>query len=488
MNEYINDVFTISNLMTTIYVINIFISLAIIFLERKNPTTTLAWILILFFIPVVGFVLYIVLAQNISRQKIFRITAKEQKVIDESLKEQIREMDENTYEFKEDVAARWKHMIKLNQVYGYSYFTQNNDVEIFDDGKRMFHNLIKDIRNAKDTINVMYYIIKDDMVGRKMIDALTQKAKEGLEVRMLVDTLGSRYITNRKLKEYLNAGGKIAYFFKPKLKLINMKLNYRNHRKIVVIDGEVGYVGGFNIANEYLGFKKKFGYWRDTHVKIMGGAVQDLNARFIVDWRFASKEEIDITATYYTPVENRGNTGVQIVSCGPDSQKEEIKRGLMKMITYAEKRVFLQSPYFVPDASLLESLKMAVQSGVDVRIMIPCMPDHLFVYWATYAYVGELLRSGAKVYIYDRGFLHAKTMVVDGEVTSVGSANFDRRSFRLNFEANAFIYDEDIAKKMEKLFYEDMKHGHELTYEMYLNRSTMIKFKEAISRLLSDVL
>lgn len=343
MNEYINDVFTISNFMTTIYIINIFISFAIIFLERKNPTTTLAWILILFFIPVVGFVLYIVLAQNISRQKIFRITAKEQKVIDESLKEQIREMDENTYEFKEDVAARWKHMIKLNQVYGYSYFTQNNDVEIFDDGKRMFHNLIKDIRNAKDTINVMYYIIKDDMVGRKMIDALTQKAKEGLEVRMLVDTLGSRYITNRKLKEYIDAGGKIAYFFKPKLKLINMKLNYRNHRKIVVIDGEVGYVGGFNIANEYLGFKKKFGYWRDTHVKIKGGAVQDLNARFIVDWRFASKEEIDITATYYTPVENRGNTGVQIVSCGPDSQKEEIKRGLMKMITYAEKRVFCRA-------------------------------------------------------------------------------------------------------------------------------------------------
>ena len=168
--------------------------------------------------------------------------------------------------------------------------------------------------------------------------------------------------------------------------------------------------------------------------------------------------------------------------------REEIKRSMMRMITYAEKTVYLQTPYFIPDPSMLESLKMAAQSGVDVRIMIPCMPDHIFVYWATYAYCGELIRSGARVYIYDSGFLHAKTMVVDGEVATVGSANFDRRSFRLNFESNAFVYDEGFAKKMDDQFMKDIEHGHELTLEDYNNRSVIIKFNEAISRLLSDIL
>ena len=177
------------------------------------------------------------------------------------------------------------------------------------------------------------------------------------------------------------------------------------------------------------------------------------------------------------------------MSCGPESPSVEVKRAMMRMITYAEKRVWLQTPYFEPDPSIFESLKMAAQSGVDVRVMIPCKPDHIFVYWATYSYVGELLRSGGRVFIYDDGFLHAKTLVVDGEVGTVGSTNFDNRSFKLNFETNAFIYDREFAKKMEDAFQNDLiNHGHELTYEAYLKRGVIIKFKEAISRLLSDIL
>ena len=269
---------------------------------------------------------------------------------------------------------------------------------------------------------------------------------------------------------------------------INIKLNYRNHRKIVVMDNEIGYIGGFNIAKEYLGLKKKFGYWRDTHLRVKGSGVQDMNARFLVDWRFASGEAIPLEEIYYTPFRKMGNTGMQIVSSGPDSTKEEVKRAYMKMITSAQKSVCLQTPYFVPDASIQESLKMAALSGVDVKIMIPCMPDHIMVYWATYWYVGDLLRSGVRVFIYDNGFLHSKTIVADGQVASVGSANFDRRSFTLNFEANAFIYDSKVAGKLEDRFVEDMTLCHELTLEDYQNRSGWIQLKETIARLLSDIL
>ena len=469
-------------------IINVVLALAIIFLERKNPSATLAWIMILFLLPVVGIVLYLFLSQNISRQKIFRLTKYEEESIRSSLAHQIREIDDNEFEFSTAEARQWKDMIKLNQTYSGAFLTQDNRLFLMTDGVHMFNGLIEDIRNAMQTINIMSFIIKNDFAGRKLIDELTKKAGEGVEVRLLIDAMGGRQITEKALSGFKAAGGKVAFFFPPKFKYLNMKLNYRNHRKIVVIDGELGYIGGFNIGREYLGQKRKFGYWRDTHLKVLGSGVKDINARFLLDWRFASKEDVDLSEAYYSETISVGITGLQIVSCGPDSQREEVKRCYMKMITSARKNVYIQTPYFVPDASILESLKMAAWSGVDIRIMIPCKPDHMFVYWATYAYVGELLNSGVRIFIYDNGFLHAKTMVVDGEVASIGSANFDMRSFKLNFEANAIIYDAAEAYKLEAIFENDMAHCRELTKALYRKRSVIIRFKESVSRLLSDLL
>ena len=474
--------------ISVIYVINIILTFAIIFLERKNPAATLAWILVLFVLPGAGIILYALFSQNIARKQIYKVTEGEKRIITEELQKQSREMEEDSFQYTTDVAEKWKNLIRLNQVYGNAYLTQNNDIEIFTDGKDMFRSLVKDIQHANKSVNVMTYILKDDKVGSALIDILTDKAREGVEVRLMMDALGSRMISDRKLKAFILAGGKVAYFFKPKLKLINLKLNYRNHRKIAVIDGKKGYIGGFNVAKEYLGLKRKFGYWRDTHIKIKGGAVQDLYARFLMDWRYASKEDTELSQAYFGAPAEAGNTPVQILSCGPNSPREEIKRSMMRMITFAEKSIYLQTPYFIPDPSMIESLKMASQSGVDVNIMIPCMPDHIFVYWATYSYVGELLRAGARVFIYDGGFLHAKTLTVDGEVTTIGSANFDQRSFRLNFESNAIIYDRRVAGEMEKTFMDDVKRGHELTLQGYNERSIIIRFKEAVSRLLSDIL
>ncbi|QIB70705.1 cardiolipin synthase [Aminipila butyrica] len=477
-------------MIAVLFVMNMIIACTIIFLERKNPSATLAWIMILFLLPGVGIIFYFFFSQNLSRKKIFKLTRSEEEAIGKSLQRQIDEMKRGEHVFTTGAAQCWSDLIRLNQVYGRAYFTQDNKVRIFTDGKEMLNKLLKDIRRARNTINIQYFIIKNDQVGRQLLDALVDKAKQGVEVRLLIDAMGGRQISMRTagIRALLAAGGQVAFFFPPKFKFLNMKLNYRNHRKIVVIDGQIGYIGGFNIAKEYLGLKKKFGYWRDTHLRVLGGCVQDLNARFIMDWRFASKEEIVLSEAYYSGIIKEGCTGVQIVSSGPDEGRSQIKRGYMKAITSARKNIYIQTPYFVPDNSMLESLKMAAQSGVEVRLMIPCMPDHMFVYWATYAYAGEMIRSGARVFIYNQGFLHAKTLVADGEVVSIGSANFDVRSFKLNFEANAFLFDEKEAAKMETIFERDMRASYELTRELYDQRGLVIKFKESIARLLTDIL
>lgn len=464
------------------------VAIGIIFLERKNPESTLAWTLVLLLVPMFGIFLYIIFSQNISRLKLFKLKPEEENVVSNSLAKQIRKISEKKFEFKNPAAEIWQDMIRLNQIYDSAYFTQNNSVEILADGTEKFGKLLKDIQGAREYINIEYFIVKNDEVGNRLIDELTIKALEGVKVRFIMDGLGSRQIASKHVKKLRDAGGSVEFFFRPRTRTILPRFNYRNHRKLVAIDGKIGYIGGYNVAREYLGRKAKFGYWRDTHARIVGDAVIDINVRFFLDWRYVSKEDVNIMEELSVQTENAGDCGIQIVTSGPDSTREEIKRAYMKMITSATESIYLQTPYFVPDASIHESLKLAALSGVDVKVMIPCKPDHVFVYWATYWYVGDLLKSGVKVYIYDNGFLHAKTLVADRQVASIGSANFDNRSFKLNFEANAFIYDEGVAGEMVRLFEEDMKLSHELTKELYSKRSSWIKIKENIARLLSDIL
>ena len=290
-------------------------------------------------------------------------------------------------------------------------------------------------------------------------------------------------------KELIEHGGSVEAFFPSVFPLINPRLNYRNHRKIVVVDGRIGYTGGFNVGDEYLGHNKRFGYWRDTHLRIEGSALHPLQTRFILDWNQASSDQdIEYADRYFPAIPRKGSVGMQIVTSGPDSEWEQIKDGYLKMIFLAKKYIYIQTPYFIPDISFLDALRIACLSGVDVRIMIPNKPDHMFVYWATYSNVGILLKAGAKVYIYENGFLHAKQIVVDDELSTVGTANIDVRSFKLNFEINAFIYDREKSHELAELFEHDIQLSTELTLEMYSNRSRTIKIKESISRLVSPIL
>ncbi|WP_332628782.1 cardiolipin synthase [Halalkalibacter flavus] len=478
----------LSIIVPFIFILNIALAIMIIFLERRNVSSIWMWVLVLTLLPLAGFFLYIIFGRNLSKSKLFRWDEKSYLLLKKLVSTQLMSFREKKIKTRDDTIEKYKDFIIMNLTHNASLLTQNNKLDVFIDGKEKFHSLLADIEQANQHIHILYYIIRDDELGNKLADALAKKASEGIKVRLLYDDLGSRNLSKRFVQKIKSAGGEVESFFPPKIRFINLTINFRNHRKLVIIDGKVGYIGGFNVGDEYLGLNEKFGYWRDTHLRIVGEAVNNIQTRFIQDWNQAARKELLIKDYRLSFEKDYGQCGIQIVSSGPDSQLEQIKKAYIKMILSAKDYVYIQSPYFIPDESLLDALKIACFSGLDVRIMIPNKPDHPFVYWATYSNIGELLKIGAKVYIYENGFLHCKTIVSDGEIGSVGTANIDVRSFRLNFEVNAFLYSSKEVARLTDIFYKDMDHSRELTLEQYEKRTLKIRFKESVSRLLSPIL
>lgn len=479
----------VSGLLSVLTILNIILAIPVIFLERRDAGSTWAWLLVLFFIPLFGFILYLIFGQSLKRYKLFQWEDSGKTGLEPLLKKQLEDLNLGSFMFSSRSTFFHQDLIYMHVRGASAVLTEDNDIEIFTDGKEKFNRLLNDIRHAKKHIHIQYYIIKDDTIGRRLIELLTEKAREGLSVKILYDELGSRSLRRKVFHEFKAAGGQVEVFFPSKLKLINLRLNFRNHRKLVIIDGKIGYLGGFNIGDEYLGLDPKFGYWRDTHLRLAGSAVYAVQTRFILDWNQASRRhDIMYHESLYPKIESTGTTGMQIVSSGPDSEWEQIKNGYIKLILSARESILIQTPYFIPDASLLDALRIASVSGIKVSIMIPNKPDHMFVYWATLSYIGEMLKAGAEIYIYEKGFIHAKTIVVDGELSSVGTANIDVRSFKLNFEVNAFIYDEETARLLSKHYMEDIKVSSRLTLEAYEKRKLWIRIKESVSRLLSPIL
>lgn len=469
--------------------LNILFALTVIFLERKKPSSTWAWLLVLFFLPFVGFFLYLLLGRQLRKKHLFRWDGRKDIGIEQLISYQIEAIENNELELRNEHIKNFNQLIYMNLKTNNAVLTQDNDVQIFDDGNDKFEALLHDINHAKHHIHIQYYIFKLDNLGQRIINALLKKAKQGVKVRVLFDEMGSRGVRKRHFKELIEAGGEVEVFFPSILPLINPRLNFRNHRKIVVIDGRIGYIGGFNVGDEYLGLSDRFGYWRDTHLRIEGSAVHPLQTRYILDWNQASaKNDICYAERYFPIIPQKGTAALQIISSGPDTEWEVIKNNYLHLIANAKKYVYIQSPYFIPDESFFDAIRIATLTGIDVRIMIPNKPDHMFVYWATYSYVGPLVEAGAKVYHYEKGFIHAKMIVVDDEIASVGTANIDVRSFSLNFEVNALIYDRILAHRLAEIFESDILDCSELTIELYKNRSNYTKFRESISRLLSPIL
>lgn len=474
-------------ILTIIYLVNFGLVIDLIFRGKRNIDTTLTWIVILVLLPPLGFILYAIFGRSIAKKNMFSIKEKEDRVIKKKVLESYVEIESNLDPYIDEN----KDMIYTLANSNNAHYTNDNTVDIYPKSELFFDSLLSELKKAEEYINIQFYIFKDDRIGSEIIEILKDKARSGVEVRLLYDAVGGRNLSKKSIKEMKEAGVKIGNFFPSFLNIINFNLNFRNHRKIVVIDGKVGFVGGFNIGDEYLGRDPKFGEWRDTHIKLTGSCVIDLSLRFLLDWRYVTKENLDL-AKYFTKKRKKsdGNIGIQIVSSGPDiTALDEIKYGYMKIIQKARDYVYIQSPYLILDKTLMETLKVACLSGVDVRIMIPSKPDHPFVYWASYSYAGELLDYGAKIYTYgEDAFLHAKTVVSDDSIVSIGTANMDIRSFELNFEVNAFIYSEEKSREQRLIFERDMENSREITKEIYESRSTYIKMKESISRLLSPVL
>ncbi len=444
--------------------------------------------MVLTFIPVFGFVLYLFIGQDLSRQRLFKVKKEEESYFRNLAIEQKEQIKDGEFTLKNPNLYVYEDLIKMHLMNSDAYYTDDNSVELYFTGEEKFAALLKSIRAAKRYIHIQYYIFKNDDIGSEIIEALKERAEAGLDVKLLLDGMGGRGIRKRAKKSMEKSGIEIAVFFPPFVPWLNIRINYRNHRKICIVDGEEAFIGGFNIGDEYLGKSKKFGNWRDTHTKIKGSAVSSLQWRFFLDWRFAAGEEIKSAQSFLHDEGEDDNVGVQIVSSGPDSKWPSIKDGYMKMISDSRDKLYIETPYFIPDESIFEALRLAGLSGVDVRVMIPNKPDHPFVYWASMSYVGDLLEAGVKVYTYDNGFLHSKVMIADSFVSSVGTANLDIRSFRLNFEVNAFIYDEVVNKKLTDRFLDDLDICTEITMDRYEKRSAYIKFKESISRLLSPML
>lgn len=472
-----------------IFVINIIFSLLIVFFQRRDPTTVWAWLLLLYFIPVIGFLLYLVLAQNFHKDRMFKM-----KEIEGEIKYAVRRQEESIFRkklrLKDPELDRFKRLILYNLNEGEAVLTDNNDIRIYTDGEDKFRDLLYEMEHAKRYIHMQYYIIRNDELWREIEDMLIRKAGQGVKIRVLFDSMGCRGMNRVDWTKLREAGVETAEFFPALLGKFQLRINYRNHRKIVVIDGRLGFIGGFNIGREYLGRSEKFGYWRDTHLCIEGAAVTSLAVRFVLDWNYAARVNLFLDDSLFEIPEyvRNGQDPVQIITSGPDSKYPKIRDNYLRLIHMARKRIYIQTPYFVPDDNIRDALVIAAKSGVDVRIMIPCKPDHPFVYWATCSYLGEMIEAGARCYTYDNGFLHSKCLCVDGLVSCVGTANMDIRSFDLNFEVNAVIYSAKTVQKLEEAFESDILKSTIITRKKYSRRGWIIRVKEQFCRLFSPVL
>lgn len=477
-----------ASLTTVVTLINIVLALGFLFIERREAGYTWAWLMVLFFIPILGFVLYIFFGRNLKKKNFYKLFIEEQEYVQAEADKQLAAFAEGADDSSQ-LMQNYAQLINMNIRSSHGLLSSDNEIVIYSDGHEKFAALFEDIRSARAEINIQYYIIQPDALGKQLRDELTRKAREGVKVRLLYDEVGSKRISRHFFRELRAAGGEVEVFFPSLLKPLNFRINNRNHRKLCIIDGSIAYIGGFNVGDEYLGQVPKFGYWRDTHLRITGNAVSHIQGRFILDWHQAgSHERGDYGEFVFNMEQHTGTSPVQIITSGPNSATEHLKNMYIKLILSAKESVYIQTPYFIPDTSFMDACKIALLSGVDLQIMIPNKPDHPFVYWATWAYAGDLLNYGARILLYENGFLHAKTIVADGEVASVGTMNIDSRSFRLNFEVNAIVYDRKIAGQLQDIFLNDTRLCSELTLERYTQRSLLIKLKEGISRLLSPIL
>lgn len=470
-----------------LYLINLIFALFLVFFREKDTSVTWAWLLVFLFVPILGFFLYLFFGYGLSDKQKFKVERHHVEAMKEI--QQLIDPDNVLFSDTYDLdTPQSDFFYSLNHI----PISHHNSVQVITDGKEKMQLLKEDCKKATQSIHLEYYAFVTDETGLSLLDILVNKAKEGVSVKILYDELGSKGIKKNLFKPLIDAGGEVSTYLTSQQALLKFRMNYHDHRKIVVIDNELSYTGGFNIANQYVEVVQPFGYWRDTHIRIEGPASSFLQLRFVMDWNVSvplnQKISYDKHYFYQKPVSQEANTDIQIISSGPNNENQQIKLTFVKLILSAQKRVWIQTPYLIPDDTIIDALEIAKRSGVDVKIMTPDKPDHPFIYRATQFFSHVLIKKGIDIYSYHGGFLHSKVLIIDDTTSVVGSANQDIRSYKLNFETSAVLIDEKINQDLTSAFNHDLTKSSHLTLETFKNMSPWIRFKQKVSRLFSPIM
>jgi len=475
------------SLVTILYFLTVVFIAILIILENRNPVKTISWILVLVLLPFAGIVFYLFFGQEYRKTKMYsRKGLKDLEKLRNLTLEQLDKLPKNQYRYSDRLYSK-KRLMNLFLSNSNAILTNNNEIEVLKDAKETFPAIFKSIEEAKHHIHLEFYIVEDDSIGNYLRELLISKAREGVEVRFIYDDVGSWELKRKFLRSMSDAGVKVDCFMRVRFPNLTSKVNYRNHRKILVVDGETAFVGGLNFADRYQNGVPGIGPWRDTHLKVSGGSATALQIIFMADWYFVSKEILK-GENYFKPFEAGSGKLVQMVASGPDSDWESIGQAYFAAIASSAEYVYISSPYLMPPSDIMTALKTSALGGIDVRIIVPGLSDAVSSKWGTNSYVEELLEAGVKVFFYQAGFIHSKVIIVDGIFSSVGTANLDFRSLETNFEVNAMIYDEETARILAEQFIEDQEKSSEVVLEEWIKRPRLNKIKESFARILSPML
>lgn len=475
-----SDVWTIISFVYTLFVVA---TVAVLIADRREPVKTLAWIMVITMFPVGGMILFVALGQNHRKQRTFaRKELMDAHTLESLAQQQLRTLAE----YQEHISAQDRQFAHLMIKNSNALLTLHNRVKILNNGSETFPAMFEAMRQAERYIHIEFFAIEGGKLFDQMAEVLIERARAGVEVRIIYDSVGSRALKKRDIERLTSEGIEVRSFMPVFFTRFTSMINYRNHRKVVVVDGRVAFTGGVNIADRYINGRHG-GIWRDTHLKVEGEAVMMLQTVFINDWSFVTDGQLLDAPDYFQTVEVEESTPMQIATSGPDSAYASIMQAYFAAIGKAKNYIYVSTPYLMPNESILTALKVAALSGVDVRVLIPVRGDNIFVAWAGYSYIDDLMAAGVKVYLYKLGFNHSKFVVIDDELCAIGSANLDNRSFNDDFEVQAIIYENAVAKDLKEHFLADIEQSRLVTPDWWEQRSRLSKVMEPISRLLSPL-
>ncbi|WP_142786388.1 cardiolipin synthase [Changchengzhania lutea] len=483
-----------------IYILAVIATSLRIIWDTRSHSKTIAYLMLVIFFPIIGMIIYFAFGVNYRKRKIYDKKLFQNKDLRSKLEKQINSRSKDILSDDTNDIDENNKLVKFLIHETLSPVTANNKVKLLVNGETKFPEVFKAIESAKDHIHVEYYIFADDEIGCEFVEALIKKAKEGVKVRFIYDDFGSRSIRKKQVPRLKEAGVEAFSFYKIKLIAFANRINYRNHRKIIVVDGATAFVGGINVSDHYVNKrdtgndkkeKKKALFWRDTHLMLQGPAVAYLQYTFITDWNYCSESTLapdDHFFPKHSKIPKSESKIMQIAASGPDSDLPNIKFSLCQAIHQAEEEILITTPYFIPGESVMDTIIMAANSGVKVKLLVPAKSDSKIVDAAARSYYTMLLAEGVEIYLYEKGFIHAKTMVTDKKLSIIGTANMDIRSFDLNFEVNALVYDEEFAKELCDVFEDDLKYSKKIDPEKWMSRPKHIQLIEKTAGLLSPML